>query len=101
MIHTDDDSNVNDDDNENNIEISEVDDIIPITNLTKKTNSHKSNNTNQNNQSVTDIDILSKSELFKHLKVEELRKLAIAKLNITEDEVKKLKKTQLIQRLTQ
>ena len=76
-------TNVEDDDNDNDM-------IMPIT-TSKKTNKKQQG----------DDDILSKTELFKHLKVDELRKLAIAKHNMSEDDVKKLKKPQLIQRLTQ
>jgi hypothetical protein len=48
-----------------------------------------------------DNGILAKTELFKHLKVEELRKLAIAKLGMSDDDAKKLKKNDLIKRLSQ
>jgi hypothetical protein len=66
--------------------------IIPI--------KSKSSNTTTSTKKSSD-DIMSKAELFKHLKVEELRKLAIAKLDMSEDDVKKLKKNELIKRLTQ
>jgi hypothetical protein len=38
---------------------------------------------------------------FKQMKVEELRKLIVSKLGMTDDEAKKLKKPQLIQRLSE
>jgi hypothetical protein len=41
------------------------------------------------------------SDALKHFKVEELRKMAVENLHITEEEAKKLKKNMLIQRLTQ
>ena len=41
------------------------------------------------------------ADALKHFKVEELRKMAVENLHITEEEAKKLKKNMLIQRLTQ
>ena len=38
---------------------------------------------------------------FKQMKVEELRKLIVSKLGMTDDEAKKLKKPQLIQKLSE
>lgn len=84
-------NNITDVEDDNNDDNDNDDMILPIT-TSKKTNKNKQQ---------SDDDILSKTELFKHLKVDELRKLAIAKHNMSEDDVKKLKKPQLIQRLTQ
>jgi hypothetical protein len=40
-------------------------------------------------------------EMLRHYRVEELRKMAIDKLNISEDNVKKMKKAKLIEKLSQ
>jgi hypothetical protein len=65
------------------------DDIIPI----KSSNTYATENTNIISNEYTDQ--------LRHMKVEELRKIAVDKQIMNEDEAKKIKKLQLVQRLAQ
>lgn len=68
-------------------------------------NVNSNSSTNTTNFDINVVQIKDKSlsnepsnvDVFKHTKVEELRKMAVEKLNMSEDEAKKLKKPQLVQ----